>query len=331
VPQPAKHDKVDVLQEWVKKENKKFKAEKRHIVLLLDNAPTHIVADVAKKVVRGFELYYLSNVTLIFLPANTTSVVQPLDQGIISAFKASYRRYLVCDTIEQLDSDADLTIAKIKPDMLKVVKWVRASAKGLTLDTIRNCWFKAGILGPDKVPAPPPRSVRRHIRRHGQPVVRGVEACDDMLSGEENDEEVQPWELTWLQEDLDELSLLVQRRPGVLEQGDGIASAVDFGHLSGEEETFEELTDAEIVELVVSDQQEGLEDEDDCDCVFEPAEKATLNECAQMLETVECVLADHTCFGMDDAEVVMALKHRILQVITTTSKQTDLHDYFKRQ
>ena len=34
-------------------------------------------------------------VEVIFLPANTTSVSQPLDQGIISILKAAYKRRLL--------------------------------------------------------------------------------------------------------------------------------------------------------------------------------------------------------------------------------------------
>jgi hypothetical protein len=45
--------------------NAKMKAELRHIVLLLDNAPTH-PPDTTKEVLMGFDVYRLSNITLIF-------------------------------------------------------------------------------------------------------------------------------------------------------------------------------------------------------------------------------------------------------------------------
>lgn len=44
------------------------------VLLLLDNAPGHL--EIAHP-----------NVKIIFLPANTTSIIQPLDQGIIATFK----------------------------------------------------------------------------------------------------------------------------------------------------------------------------------------------------------------------------------------------------
>jgi hypothetical protein len=70
--------------------NAKMQAEQRHIVMLLDNAPTHIPPNTTKEVLMGFHVYRLSHITIIFLPTNTTSMLQPLDRGIIAAFKAHY-------------------------------------------------------------------------------------------------------------------------------------------------------------------------------------------------------------------------------------------------
>jgi hypothetical protein len=55
---------------------KGFLTKKRHIILFLDNATSH-----------SHELQ-LSNVKLSFLPANCTSKLQPLNLGIIHAFRA---------------------------------------------------------------------------------------------------------------------------------------------------------------------------------------------------------------------------------------------------
>ncbi|CAF1338757.1 unnamed protein product, partial [Rotaria magnacalcarata] len=53
------------------------------ILLFLDNAPVH-PPDVQ-----------LENIKLKFFPPNTTAKIQPMDQGIIRAFKVYYRRHLV--------------------------------------------------------------------------------------------------------------------------------------------------------------------------------------------------------------------------------------------
>ena len=86
---------------------------KRRILLLLDNATSHGCPGV-EKTVHGLRALELSNVTCLFLPANTTSVVQPLDAGIIAAFKARYRRllleYLVMHDVQANDIDVKMVI-----------------------------------------------------------------------------------------------------------------------------------------------------------------------------------------------------------------------------
>jgi len=39
--------------------------------------------------------FRLSNIKFIYLPANTTSISQPLDGGVIKNFKGNYRRLMV--------------------------------------------------------------------------------------------------------------------------------------------------------------------------------------------------------------------------------------------
>jgi hypothetical protein len=56
-----------------------MKMDKRKILLFVDNALSHPNMD-------------LSNVKVQFLPHNTTSLTQPMDQGIIQATKLKIRK-----------------------------------------------------------------------------------------------------------------------------------------------------------------------------------------------------------------------------------------------
>jgi hypothetical protein len=59
--------------------------------MILDNASSHIVSSARVGKSRGFSTLELSNMTLVFLPANVTIVVQPLDQGILASFAIQYK------------------------------------------------------------------------------------------------------------------------------------------------------------------------------------------------------------------------------------------------
>lgn len=70
----------EFLLDW----DRKLEAENRKIILFVDNCPAH--PQIQNK---------LSQIKLQFFPPNMTSVVQPLDLGIIKSFKAHYRNKLV--------------------------------------------------------------------------------------------------------------------------------------------------------------------------------------------------------------------------------------------
>ena len=115
----------------------KFQKENRKIALIIDNCPAHpTIAD-------------LSNVKLIFLPPNTTSVSQPMDQGVIKCLKAFYRRRLVNLMIKRLEQGQDLP----KISILRALQLFVASWNDVTKTTIVICFGKAKISAKDQLNA----------------------------------------------------------------------------------------------------------------------------------------------------------------------------------
>jgi hypothetical protein len=88
----------------------------RHVVLFLDNAPSH----------PHHETY--SNVKLNFLPANTTSVLQPLDQGVTKSLKTIYRKHLLRRILSTMDSNNTKAneIAK-SVNVLDTCRWIHVA------------------------------------------------------------------------------------------------------------------------------------------------------------------------------------------------------------
>lgn len=74
----------DILAKWLRDCDEKLKKQKRKICLFLDNCRAQHTAGVL------FE-----SIEVCFLPPYTTAAIQPLDQGVIMAFKADYRKRLI--------------------------------------------------------------------------------------------------------------------------------------------------------------------------------------------------------------------------------------------
>ena len=104
--------------DWSKQVN-----EKRQCLMLLDNASSHVLSDMPMIKVGSFDCFKLSNLLLLFFPANCTSVVQPLDQGVIAALKARYNSKLATHMVTQYDIDPtqDLQALSSKTNVKKVI------------------------------------------------------------------------------------------------------------------------------------------------------------------------------------------------------------------
>ena len=126
-----------LFEEWVRELDVKFEKENRKIALIINNCPAHpTIGD-------------LSNLKLIFLPPNTTSVSQPMDQGVIKCLKAFYRRRLVNLMIKCLEQGQDLP----KISILHALQLLVASWNDVTKTTITNCFGKAKISAKNQVNA----------------------------------------------------------------------------------------------------------------------------------------------------------------------------------
>lgn len=109
--------------------NTAMKAQKRSILLLIDNAPSHI-----------FDREKLTNVRVEFLPPNTTSHLQPMDAGVIRAFKAHYRHLYITRVLEH-DIEGRDNIYFI--DQLEGMHLAKEAWSFVTEHTIANCWKHA--------------------------------------------------------------------------------------------------------------------------------------------------------------------------------------------
>ena len=122
----------EIFKEWLTWFDKKMAGRK--VVLLLDNFSAHEI------VFRGIA-QQLQNTLVIWLPCNSTTQYQPLDQGIIRTLKAYWRRHWVLFMMDQFDKGyyplSNMTI-------LQAVQWaISAWNLDLTEDTIQDCFKKA--------------------------------------------------------------------------------------------------------------------------------------------------------------------------------------------
>ncbi|XP_066261172.1 tigger transposable element-derived protein 1-like [Euwallacea similis] len=98
------------------------------VLLIVDNAPGHPCLE-------------HPNVQVVFLPPNTISLVQPLDQGIIAIFKKHYVKLTFSFILKKLENDGiSLTEVWKKFSILDCINHVTAAIAPLKQHTLNSCW-----------------------------------------------------------------------------------------------------------------------------------------------------------------------------------------------
>lgn len=115
------------LRNW----DNELKIKNKKILLLVDNFPAHP------------NVMNLKHIKLVFLPPNTTSVLQPMDQSVIISLKVYFRKLLILQIIEYIEKKLETNISILDAIIMLTKAWEK-----VTVATMKNCFEHADSLLP---------------------------------------------------------------------------------------------------------------------------------------------------------------------------------------
>jgi len=136
----------EILSDVLSKVNARLKRKGWSVLLLMDNAGCH-PSDLKDK---------FSNISVVFLPANTTSKLQPLDLGVIMNFKVYYRKLLMQFVLARIEKCSSATEVAKSVAILRAIRWIAQKWDSVYPEVVQKCFRNAGILDKDlkvKMPA----------------------------------------------------------------------------------------------------------------------------------------------------------------------------------
>jgi hypothetical protein len=115
-----------LYQEWIQQWDTKLHIKQQKILLLQDNFAGHKPPS------------NLTNITVVNFVPNLTSHVQPLDAGIIRAFKAHYRQLFIARAIDRYDNEVRADDV-YKINQLEAMRLAQQAWTLVSECTITNC------------------------------------------------------------------------------------------------------------------------------------------------------------------------------------------------
>lgn len=129
---------TDLFLEWYRNEflpKVKERKPNERFILLLDNAPTHPRAEILNSMDECCEVRYL--------PPNVTSLIQPMDQGVIAALKKLYKGSFLQELIAKDCENSSGVQDFIKSwTLLDCCRNIAACWNNISENTLKNSWNK---------------------------------------------------------------------------------------------------------------------------------------------------------------------------------------------
>jgi hypothetical protein len=115
------------MEELLNMFNAKMKKENRNAILSLDNATCN------------------PNMKITWFPANATTVLQPMDMGVIYTLKSHYRRFLMQSLISNVEkADSSYALAR-SVSVLDAANRIGLAVKKIKAETVKQCFAEAGF------------------------------------------------------------------------------------------------------------------------------------------------------------------------------------------
>ena len=112
--------------------NNKMRLSNCHILYVCDNASSHQVQE-------------YSHIKFLMLPPNATSIMQPLDQGIILSAKRRYKKKLAERYLTCVENNKDANSLLKALDFVQATNMIASSWRETSSTIIQNCFHKAGF------------------------------------------------------------------------------------------------------------------------------------------------------------------------------------------
>ena len=132
--------------------NNEMRLSNRHILYVCDNASSHQVRE-------------YSHIKFLMLPPNATSIMQPLDQGIILSAKRRYKKKLAERYLACVENNKDANSLLKALDIVQATNMIAASWRETSSTIIQNCFRKAGFKHHAVDPAPETEDVWNRVLR----------------------------------------------------------------------------------------------------------------------------------------------------------------------